>query len=112
MIDLLGCFHKKDHPIRLNKEFHRDLQWGHQFLVDWHGVNFWLFPGNTPTAGVEVSSDAAGSLGFGAYLEGMWFTGSWMPSQREQSIAYRELLPVVVSAHVWGHLWYRQHGLF
>ena len=112
MIDLLGCFRKKDHPIRLNKEFHRDLQWGHQFLVDWHGVNFWLFPGNTPTAGVEVSSDAAGSLGFGAYLEGMWFTGSWMPSQREQSIAYRELLPVVVSAHVWGHLWYRQHGLF
>ena len=70
MIDLLGCFRKKDHSIRLNKEFHRDLQWWHQFLVDWHGVNFWLFPGNTPTAGVEVSSDAAGSLGFGAYLEG------------------------------------------
>ena len=100
MIDLLGCFHKKDHPIRLNKEFLRDLQWWHQFLVDWHGVNFWLFPGNTPTAGVEVSSDAAGSLGFSAYLEGMWFTDSWMPSQLEQSIAYKELFPVVVSAHV------------
>ena len=112
MIDLLGCFRKKDHPIRLNKEFHRDLQWWHQFLVDWHGVNFWLFPGNTPTAGVEVSSDAAGSLGFGVYLEGMWFTGSWMPSQREQSIAYKELFPVVVSAHVWGHLWCRRHVLF
>ena len=80
--------------------------------MDWHGVNFWLFPGNTPTAGVEVSSDAAGSLGFGAYLEGMWFTDSWMPSQREQFIAYKELFPVVVSAHVWGHLWCRRHVLF
>ena len=96
----------------LNKEFHRDLQWWHQFLVDWHGVNFWLFPGNTPTVGVEVSSDAAGSLGFGAYLEGMWFTDSWMPSQREQSIAYKKLFPVVVSAQVWGHLWCRRHVLF
>ena len=112
MVDLLGCFRKKDHPISLNKEFHHDLQWWHQFLVDWHGVNFRLFPGNTPTADVEDSSDAAGSPGFGAYLEGMWFTGSWMPSQRQQSIAYKELFPVVVSAHVWGHLWCRWHVLF
>ena len=112
MIDLLGCFRKKDHPIRLNKEFLRDLQWWHQFLVEWHGVNFWLFPGNTPNAGMEVSSDAAGSLGVSAYFEGMWFTDSWMPSKREQSIAYKELFPVVVSAHVWGHLWCRRHVLF
>ena len=112
MIDLLCCFRKKNHPIRLNKEFHHDLQWWHQFLVDWHGVNFWLFPGNTPTAGVEVSSDAAGSLGFGVYLEGMWFTGSWMTSLREQSIAFKELFPVVITAHVWGHHWCRRHVLF
>ena len=26
MIDLLCCFRKRDHPIRLNKEFHRDLR--------------------------------------------------------------------------------------
>ena len=64
-----------------------------------------------PTAGVDVSSDAAGSLGFGAYLEGMWFTGSWMPSQREQSIAFKELFPVVVSAHVWG-LTFGAGGMF
>ena len=45
MIDLLCCFWKKDHPIRLNKELHHDLQWWHQFLIEWHGVSFWLFPG-------------------------------------------------------------------
>ena len=112
MIEMMCRFSKKDHPIHLNKEFHRNWHWWHQFLVDWHGVSFWLFPRNTPTARVEVSSDAGGSLGFGAYLEGMWFTGSWMFSQREQSIAYKELFPVVIAAHVRGHQWCRQHVLF
>ena len=45
MIYLLCCFRRKDHPIRLNREFHLDLLWWHQFLEDWHGVSFWLFPG-------------------------------------------------------------------
>ena len=31
MIDLLCCFQTKDHPIRLNQEFHRDLLWWHHF---------------------------------------------------------------------------------
>ena len=61
---------------------------------------------------MEVSSDAGGSLGFGAYLEGMWFTGSWMFSQREQSIAYKELFPVVIAPHVRDHQWCRWHVLF
>ena len=34
MINLLCCFRKRDHPIRLNGEFHLDLQWWLRFLVD------------------------------------------------------------------------------
>ena len=30
----------------------------------------------------------------------------------EQSIAYKELFPVVIAAHVWGLQWFRQHILF
>ena len=112
MIDLLCCFRRKDHPIRLNSEFHLDLLWWHQFLSQWHGVSFWLFPGLLPAADMEVSSDAAGSLGYGAFLEGFWFAGSWAPSQQQQSIAYKELFPVVIAAHVWGHWWCRKHVLF
>ena len=100
MIDLLFCFRRKDHPVRLNREFHLDLQWWHHFLSDWHGVSFWLFSGLVPEAGVEVSSDAAGSIGFGAHLKGYWFAGSWAPSQQQQSVAYKELFPVVIAAHV------------
>jgi len=54
-------------------------------------------------ADVEVASDAAGSLGFGAYLKGQWFAGPWTSSQQPQSIAYKELFAVVVAANVWGH---------
>ena len=89
-----------------------DLRWWHHFLSDWHDVSFWLFPGLVPEAGVEVSSDAAGSIGFGAYLKGFWFAGSWAPSQQQQSIAYKELFPVVIAAHVWGHMWCKRHVLF
>jgi len=108
MIELLCCFRKRDQPVRLNREFHLDLLWWHQFLSDWHGVSFWLFPGLLP----EVASDAAGSIGYGAYLKGLWFAGSWAPSQQQQSIAYKELYPVVIGAHVWGHMWCKKHILF
>ena len=39
MIDLLCYFRKKDHPIRLNKEFLRDLQRWDLLLPQWHGVS-------------------------------------------------------------------------
>ena len=112
MIDLLCCFRKRDHPIRLNTEFHLDLLWWHKFLSAWHGVSFWLFPGLSAATDVEVTSDAAGSLGYGAYLGNEWFSGAWGPSQVPESIAYKELFPVVVSSCVWGHQWFRKHVLF
>ncbi|XP_068691526.1 uncharacterized protein [Montipora foliosa] len=112
MIDLLCCFRRRDHPIRLNREFHLDLLWWHQFLEDWHAVSFSLFPGLLPEADIEVSSDAAGAFGYGAYMKCQWFAVSWAPSQELHSIAYKELFPIVLAAHVWGHLWVKKHILF
>ena len=105
MIVLLCCFRTRDHPIRLNSEFQLDVQWWLDFLA-------WLFPGMSAPTDVEVTSDAAGSLGFGAYLNTEWFSGAWAPSQADQSIAYKELFPVVVASHVWGSQWFRHHVLF
>ena len=39
---------------------------------------------------VEVTLDVAGSLGFGAFYNNEWFSGAWMPSKADQSIAYKE----------------------
>ena len=111
MIDLLCCFRTKDHPIRLNQEFHCDLLWWHQFLDQWHGVSYWLFPGLSPTMDLEISLDAAGSLGFGAFFQGQWFYGSWALPQQLQSIAYKALFPVANAAFVWGPQWCKRHVL-
>ena len=102
MVDLLSCFRKKGHPIWLNKEFHLDLQWWDHLLAQWHDVSFWLYPGLSPVVDLEVASDAAGSLGFGAYFKGFWFASLWAVSQQKQSTTYKELFPVVVAVHVWG----------
>ena len=59
-----------------------------------------------------MSFDAAGSIGYGAYLKGYRFAGSWAPSQQQQSIAYKELFPVVIASHVRGHVWCKRHVRF
>ena len=35
------------------------------------------------------------------YFQGIWFTGWWV-AQLSQSIAYKELFPLGVAAHIWG----------
>ena len=112
MIDLLSCFRSRNHPIRLNREFHLDLEWWKKFLNSWHGVSFWLFPGLTPCPDVEVFSDASGSVGFGAFCGREWFNGRWLACQNDLSIAYKELFPVVIAADLFGHRWCKKHVLF
>ena len=72
----------------------------------------WLFPGMSAPTDVEVTLDAVGSLGFGAFYNNQWFSGAWVPSLADQSIAYKELFPVVVASHVWRSQWSRRHVLF
>lgn len=47
-----------------------------QFLSQWNGISFWLFPVLLAEADVEVSLDAVGSLSYGALFKAFWFTGS------------------------------------
>ena len=75
-------------------------------------MSFWLFPPMSVPYVVEVTSDAAVALGFGAYFNTEWFSCAWVPSQMHQSIAYKELFPVVVASHLWGQQWCRHHVLF
>ncbi len=89
MINLLCAFRSQDHPIRLNVEFRLDLLWWIEFIEEWNGTNFFLLPGLMPVADLVVTSDAAGSIGYGALYRQQWFNQHWMPSQRPLSIAYK-----------------------
>ena len=105
MINLLSAFRREDHPIRLNREFHLDLTWWREFFHSWNGHSFLLYPQWAPVPDLQISSDAAGSIGYGAILGLEWFVGVWSAAQMPLSIAYKELFPVVLAASLWGHQW-------
>jgi len=112
MINLLCTFRHDDHLIRLNQEFHRDLTWWRELFQSWDGLSFFLMPAWAPLPDFQVSSDAAGSLGFGAIFNNQWFYGGWAVSQQPRSMAYKELFPIVVAAHLWGSQWSMQRVEF
>ena len=107
MIDLLAHFRNRSHPIRLNVEFRRDIHWWLAFFRDWNGISFFLSRDVSQLPDLFVASDAAGSIGFGAMRRSHWCFGSWSFLSSPQSIAFMELLPIVVAAHLWGASWSR-----
>lgn len=60
------------------------------------------FPILEPLPDFAVGLDASGVIGYGAFMAKEWFNGRWSPLQLPLSIAYKELFPVVLAAHVWG----------
>ena len=112
MIDLLSCFRNDSHPIRLNVEFRKDLAWWVEFFGQWNGISFFLFPTLEPLPDFSVCSDASGVIGYSGFMDNEWFNGRGFPLQIPLSIAYKELLPVLLVAHLWGPRWSRRRILF
>ena len=85
-------------------------------MEDWHGVGFWLFPGLLLEAVVEVSSDAAGKFGYGAYIKGSlvsWLLGSFPAAaiyHLQGALSLKRSFFLFLC--VWGHLWVKKHILF
>ena len=101
-------------PIRVNRAIRADIRWWHTFLQQWNGVSLlWNCGKQEPDE--EIYTDASGSWGCGGHWRTRWFSIPWNgPSgtpqwvlglQREDSIAVRELLPIVIAAVVWGRAW-------
>lgn len=102
LTNLLHGMHSQSWVIRLNSAARADLLWWSSFIWDWNGTSF-ISPRWSNQSDLQVSTDAARATGFGAYLDGLWFTGRWLPKQLSVSIAFKELYPVVLAAHVWGY---------
>ena len=55
---------------------------------------------------VLMWSDASGQWGCGAHWQGLWFNLPWEPQPiASESIAAKELFPILAACTVWGHLW-------
>ena len=101
---------KQEHLVCLNGECKADLHWWDTFLEGWNGVA--LFPGHP--AGDTITSDASGSWGCGAFLEGgtAWFQLQWPLGWQGVNIATKELFPIVLAAALWGRKWQGKPVLF
>ena len=77
-----------------------------------HSELEWDLP--LPRPPPTVTSDASGSWGCGALVEGgsLWFQFQWPASWREVNIATKELFPIVLAAALWGPRWRGQRVLF
>lgn len=107
MIDLLHAIHHPPNsttPIRLNIGFRSDLAWWHQFVQQWNGISFLQPPSCLPA--LEMTSDASGSWGCGAWHHNSWFQLCWDKRVQPLSIAEKELIPIILACATWGNTWH------
>ena len=90
--------------LRLNRQARSDIQWWLTFIDSWNGVSlFWKSRRSMPD--IKVVSDASGSWGCGALSANNWFHFQWPAALTPLSIAYKELIPIVVASFAWGKSW-------
>lgn len=111
MISLLKVARNPAHHIRLNKGFRADLQWWNTFVEEWNGIS--TIPPSPSQVPMEfyLYSDAAGRWGCGAVYNQAWFQLQWPEGCEQFSIAFKELVPILIAALVWGKGWEGQRVL-
>ena len=106
MLDLLHSVHlppRSTAQIRLSKGFRSDLAWWQEFIIQWNGVSFLFPPSHLPQ--VEMTSDASGSWGCGAWYGNSWLQLRWDSQSQALSITEKELIPIILACNTWGKAW-------
>ena len=92
------------HSVRITACIRKDFKLWLRFLEEWNGRSLFL-KSERMREGAEFSTDASGSLGFGGFFKGQWFSHRWNNQQALWSIEAKELFPILVAAQVWGSSW-------
>ena len=103
---LAGTSHFQPHHfIRLNAESRADIEWWYVFHRFWKGVAIIRNP-DAFTPDVVLCTDASGSWGCRAFWRTPWFQVPWHGlAIAGQSIAAKELFPIVLASLLWGSMW-------
>lgn len=93
------------HYIRLVQDHREDLKVWDSFLTSYNGRTLWQ-DRVVSNFDLELFTDAAGSGGFGAFLQGRWSAGEWPAEWQEtglvRNLAVLELFPIVLAVELWG----------
>ena len=104
MIDLTKGVNKPHHHIRLSRGAKLDIMLWLRFLDDFNGRSFFLSDVWETSQSLQLYTDAAGSIGFGAVFDRHWLHGTWPNHWKSYNIALLELFPIVIAVHIWGHI--------
>jgi len=108
LIDLTRNRTYKTGPIHINSGVRLDLQmWGH-FLDTFNGKSFFVDDQFTTDSTLNLYTDAAGSLGYGAVYGTEWLYGAWPQALHSTNITILEFYPIVLAFHIWGKEWANQ----
>ncbi|CAN2388360.1 RNA-mediated [Pristimantis euphronides] len=93
------------HFVRIGKEHKEDLGVWSSFLKEFNGRTLMISP-TVESAQWELYTDAAGGMGYGAFLGGKWSAESWparwVADGLVRNLALLELFPIVVAVELWG----------
>ena len=101
--------HKFVHLTAWEKE---DIEWWTSLINSWNGRSLFLLPKWERAPDTLVSSDASGSIGFGAFNSNEFFACKWPNDFGSLNIATKEMIPIVIAAKIWGHHWERKRIIF
>lgn len=77
----------------------------HRFLGEYNGRSLWM-EAMVSVRELDLFTDAAGSVGFGAIFKRKWCAGRWHSSWEEAkllgNLALLELFPIVLALELWG----------
>jgi hypothetical protein len=101
LYDLTKGVVKPYYKIRLNQGVKDDLQIWKVFLSDYNGKSFFLDYRWLSSEVLQLFTDAASTIGYGAVFGNKWIGGTWEPQCRGLNIAVLELYPILLSLMVW-----------
>jgi hypothetical protein len=117
LLCLASSVRELHHRVHLNSACREDLIMWKLFIEQWNGVSFFYEIKKTPADSMHLYTDASSTIGFGGYFQGHWFCDKWpheLPKEEDKdtSMAFRELYPIVIAALLWGHQWSTKRILF
>ena len=73
LIDASTTAPNSNDQLPISKEVHKDICWWKTFATPWNGTSFMLHPKWIPAPDLQLFTDSSGTIGFGAFYEGLWF---------------------------------------
>ena len=89
--------------MKLNREVKADLRTWQSLLANFNGRSFFRKDTWHSSDQLELYTDAAGSLGYGAIFGSNWCCGKWPDDWFHRNTAILEFYPIVLSLYLWGH---------